>query len=460
MVNQTQHSGRATELPGWARPWFTPARYKDAHGGRGSTKSWTVARLLIEIAARVSIRWICAREIQKSIRESVHKLLSDQITNLGYDHLFVVTDRTIRGRNGSEFIFEGLWQNIKNIKSLEGADGVWVEEAEAVSKNSWDVLIPTVRKPSKALADFYRMAGLEVGETVDPEIWVTFNPDDENDPTSEMFITKPIAGAVICEVNYDKNPWFAGSVLEREMLRAFEVDPDQAEHIWLGKFRRNKRAQIFAGKYELRDFEPGNDWSGPVYGMDFGFANDPLSCHEYWLGPAGGALQNTVFVYRELYKIGVESRDIERELKTAIPRLGKKKIVADCSRPETISDLNIRGLNVVPSKKWPGCVEDGISYLKSLDKIVIHKTNCPGAQTEARYYSYKVDKKTGLVLNAIKDSFNHFWDDMRYALQDAILTEEEEVMYTHQSPIMQTGVDTDLEAFDREMDKMPSFGAI
>lgn len=459
MIEQ-QDTGRPTDLPEWARLWFTPRRYKDAHGGRGSTKSWTVARLLIEIAVRVPIRWVCAREIQKSIRESVHKLLSDQITNLGYDYLFAVTDRTIRGRNGSEFIFEGLWQNVKNIKSLEGADGVWVEEAEAVSKNSWEVLIPTIRKPSKALADFYKMCGVEVGDTVDPEIWTTFNPDDELDETSVMFITKPIKEALICEVNYDQNPWFIGSVLEKEMLRCFEVDPDQAEHIWQGKFRRNKKAQIMAGKYEIRDFEPQADWLGPIYGLDFGFANDPLSCHEYWLGPADGPLQHTVFVYKELYKIGVETKDIQRELKENIGNIGKKRIVADNARPETISDLNIRGLNVVACEKWPGCVEDGVSYLKSLDKIVIHKTNCPGAQTEARYYSYKVEKKTGLVLNAIKDAFNHFWDDMRYALQDAILTEEEEVVYSHTAPLTRPGAISDMDVIEAELDKLPAFGAI
>jgi phage terminase large subunit len=437
------------QYPTWAKDFHYPSRYKGAWGGRGSTKSWTAARILVEIAARFPIRWLCTREIQKSIKESVHKLLCDMIEELGYSDVFQITDRVIRGASGSEFIFEGLWLNVNNIKSLEGLDGAWVEEAEKVSANSWKVLIPTIRRESRALADWYRAIGHRgIGETVGSEIWVTFNPDEEEDPTSQMFIIKPVPDAIIRKVNYTENPWFKGSVLEKEMLYMKKVDPDTHAHVWLGEFRRNKAAQIFAGKYELRDFKPEKNWTALPYGLDFGFASDPLSFHKYWSGPDGPD-QNTLYVEKEAWGHGVELNDIAPLIRRECPEIGKRLIIADNSRPETISHLVGLGLNVIGCEKWPGCVEDGVAYLRSLAKIVIHKTNCPHAAENARYYSYKVDKVTGLVLNKIVDAHNHFWDDCRYALQGAIMTPESSVIVDYQEEVMQTGIQPELADFDR-----------
>ena len=146
-------------LPEKLYPLLAPKRYKVLHGGRGSSKSWSVARALVHMATIRPIRVLCARETQKSIQESVHRLIKDQIGALGVEHLFDVQETKIIGTNGSDFAFAGVrQQGVANLKSFEAVDICWVEEAAVVTKKSWDALIPTIRKPGS-------------------EIWITFNPE-------------------------------------------------------------------------------------------------------------------------------------------------------------------------------------------------------------------------------------------------------------------------------------------
>jgi phage terminase large subunit len=191
-------------------------RYKGAYGGRGSAKSWTFARALIILGASKPLRILCAREVQKSIKQSVHKLLSDQIQALGLGHFYEVLDTEIRGKNGTEFSFSGLaTHTVDSIKSYEGCDICWVEEAHAVSKRSWDVLIPTIRKEGS-------------------QIWVTLNPELETDETYQRFVANPPPDSMIVKMNYTDNPWFS-DVLEQERLHCKLTDPKGYENIWEGK---------------------------------------------------------------------------------------------------------------------------------------------------------------------------------------------------------------------------------
>lgn len=205
------------EFPTKLRFLFQPARYKGAYGGRGSAKSWSFARALLIQGASKRIRILCAREVQKSIKQSVHKLLSDQIQALGLGGFYEVLETEIRGKNGTEFSFSGLaTHTIDSIKSFEGCDICWVEEAHAVSKRSWDVLIPTIRKPGS-------------------EIWLSFNPELETDETYQRFVANPPDDAVIVPVNYHDNPWFP-DVLEKERLHAKETMLEaEYNNIWEGK---------------------------------------------------------------------------------------------------------------------------------------------------------------------------------------------------------------------------------
>ena len=170
--NEINTAVKRAEFPVKLQCLFEKSRYKCIYGGRGSAKSWSVARALLILGAKQVHRILCAREFQNSISQSVHKLLSDQIVELGLIGFYEITQSTIRGANGTEFSFVGLKNNPHNIKSYEGCTIVWVEEAQAVSARSWDILIPTIRAK-------------------DSEIWITMNPELESDATFQRFILNP-----------------------------------------------------------------------------------------------------------------------------------------------------------------------------------------------------------------------------------------------------------------------------
>lgn len=210
-------SASAAKFPAWAEGLFRPCRYKCIHGGRGSSKSWSVARALLIIAAKEKKRILCTREIQKSLKESVHALLSDQIQSLGLGHLFDVLETEIRGANGSQFLFGGLQSHtVESIKSFESVDICWIEEAQSVSSKSWEVLIPTIRRPGS-------------------EIWLTLNPQLETDPTYQRFIANPPPGAWVEQVNHDRNPWMPAELTAERLHAQATLPVAKYSHIWEGR---------------------------------------------------------------------------------------------------------------------------------------------------------------------------------------------------------------------------------
>lgn len=241
-----------------------PHRYKVLYGGRGSGKSWGIAReLLIQGAIKQQpLRILCAREVQRSIKQSVHQLLNDQIQSLGLGSFYEVLENEIRGRNGTKFNFTGLANNtVESIKSFEGVDRVWVEEAQTVSKKSWDILIPTIRKP-------------------DSEIWVSFNPDLDSDDTYRRFVIDKPGNAKVVKINYNDNPWFP-DVLEQERAHS-EATSEDYENIWLGECKTAVDGAIYAN--EIRDAQENNRICNVPYDpelkvhvvMDLGW-NDSMS---------------------------------------------------------------------------------------------------------------------------------------------------------------------------------------
>ncbi len=241
---------------------FEPHRLKVSYGGRGSGKSWSYARALLIQAANKPLRVLCAREIQRSIRQSVHQLLTDQIQALGLGQFYEVLDSEIRGVNGSLFVFTGLANNtVESIKSYEGVDRVWCEEAQTISKKSWDILIPTIRKP-------------------DSEIWVSFNPNIDTDDTYQRFIVDPPENAKVVKVNYMDNPWFP-EVLEIERQHSEKTNPDYA-NIWLGECKAAVDGAIYSN--EIREAQEAGRITNVPYDpmlkvhvvMDLGW-NDSMS---------------------------------------------------------------------------------------------------------------------------------------------------------------------------------------
>ena len=230
-LSATQTKKKA-EFPKKLEFLFRPARYKGAHGGRGSGKSWSFARALLIQGASQKLRILCTREVQKSIKDSVHKLLSDQISALGLSSFYQVLETQIRGKNGTEFVFAGLSnQTAESIKSLEGIDRCWCEEGQGISKRSWDILIPTIRKESS-------------------EIWISMNPELDSDDTYVRFIENQPEDSFVVQVNYTDNPWFS-PVLEQERLHALaSMSSDDYANIWEGRCRRAAAGAIYAGEIE------------------------------------------------------------------------------------------------------------------------------------------------------------------------------------------------------------------
>lgn len=376
---------------------YTPAlgsvAYRCAYGGRGSAKSWQFARALLVHGLTKPLRILCAREYQTSIRDSVHKLLSDQIAALQLDGFYRITETSIVGENGTEFFFKGLRRDIAGIKSTEGIDICWIEEAEAVSAHSWQVLRPTIRKD-------------------DSEIWVTFNPALPSDATYVMFAgEKPPPRAIVKRVSWLDNPWMSQK-LHEERLALLEADPEAYAHVWGGEPWTRSDAQVLNGKWRVLDFTPESHWQGPYYGADWGFAMSPTVIVKVWIA------DRRLYIERDDGKPQLDN-DQTATLFRSVVHDARREVRADSEDPSRINEMNKRGLNVVPVKKWQGSVEAGIAHLRTYRDIVIHP-QCKRAQDEARLWRYKVDPRTDEVLEKLVDGFDHVWDAVRYAIAPII----------------------------------------
>lgn len=214
------------ELPSILREFATEDhRWKILYGGRGSGKSWAIAQLLIIRAYSEKTRILCAREIQRSVSDSVIQLLADTIDRLGLKSFFEIQKNQIRGKNGSRFMFEGLRHNATKLKSYEGINIVWCEEAESISKESWDILTPTIRTPNS-------------------QIWVSFNPLRQHDNTYQRFIINSAPDSLVVRINWSDNPWFP-KVLDVERKHMKEHDPDSYAHVWDGECATNTHGAYY-----------------------------------------------------------------------------------------------------------------------------------------------------------------------------------------------------------------------
>lgn len=385
------------ELPRKIAAVFEPKRgevqYRGLYGGRGSGKSFGAAKMAALWGYVWPLRILCTRELQVSIRESMHAELKAAIASEPWleAHYDVGVDY-IRGSNGTEFIFRGLRHNTTAIKSLAKIDLTIVEEAEDVPEDSWLALEATVFRQPKS------------------ELWAIWNPRLDGSPVDKRFRKQPPPNAIIRKVNYNDNRFFPAGLETLRQREQERLDPATYAHIWLGEYLSNSDAQVFANKIRVADFEPQAGWDGPYYGGDFGFSQDPTAAVKCWLH------DGTVYIEREAYKTGLELDDTARFVLERIPGFDKEVSRWDNARPESISHLKRHGLpKITACEKWPGSVVDGISFLRSHKEIVIH-SRCTNLQNEARLYSYKVDRLSGDVKSDIVDAHNHGWDAVRYAL--------------------------------------------
>jgi phage terminase large subunit len=334
------------------------------------------------------LRILCTREYQNSIKESFHAELKQAIQARPWlEAQYDVGENYIRGYNGTEFLFRGLRHVMGSIKSMAQIDLCIVEEAEDVPDHSWLSLEPTIRAAKS-------------------EIWVIWNPRDENSPTDKRFRKNTPPRSKIIEMNWRDNPRFP-AVLEEQRHHMLATDPDLYNHVWEGGYWQKSHSQVLNGKWAVKEFTPKDSWDGPYYGQDWGFSTDPAALVKFWRH------DNRLYIEHEAYETGVEIDDTPA-FNDRIPGAREHVIRADSARPEIISYMQQHGFpRMVAAPKWPGSVEDGISWLRSHTEIVIHP-RCTNVAEEARLWSYKVDRQTGDVLPVLKPGHDHAFDAIRY----------------------------------------------
>jgi phage terminase large subunit len=367
------------------------ARYLGAHGGRGSAKSHFFAELWLDENVSDKYDFVCLRETLKSLEFSVKKLLESKIETYNAGAYFEVQDRRITSVHGGVTIFEGMQNHTSDsIKSLEGFDRAWFEEAQAASDKSLTLLRPTIRK-------------------VGSQLWFSWNPDLATDPIDKLLRGEtPPPRSVVVEVNYEDNPWFPEELRE-EMEYDKRRDPDKFAHVWRGQYRKNSEARVFKN-WKVEEFDIDPTWI-LRQGADWGFSVDPsvlVQC---------AIVGRTLYVRHEAYRVGCEI-DFLPDLFRTVPDAERWPTIADSARPETISYMQRHGFpKMLKAIKGAKSLEEGVQFLQSFD-IVVHPS-CLHTIDELTSYSYKVDDLTGLVLPVLSDKDNHVIDSLRYACEGA-----------------------------------------
>lgn len=372
-------------------PLLAPARYKGVHGGRGSGKSHFFSELWLEESIAEKLDFVCLRETLKSLEFSVKKLLESKIESYNAGAYFEVQDRRILSRQGGVTIFEGMQNHTaESIKSLEGFDRAWFEEAQNATDKSLTLLRPTIRKTGS-------------------QMWFGWNPDLSTDPIDVLLRgAEPPPHAVVVQANYMDNPWLPVELRE-EMEYDRRRDPDKYAHVWLGEYRRNSEARVFRN-WSIEEFERPE---GTIHrlGADWGFSVDPSVLVR------SSIEGNRLYVDYEAYMVGCEIVNLP-ELFMSVPEAEKWPITADSARPETVSHMQKNGFPKIRSAiKGAKSLEEGVEWLKSFD-IVVHP-RCKHLIDELTLYSYKTDPLTGLVLPILNDKDNHVIDALRYACEGA-----------------------------------------
>lgn len=276
---------------------------------------------------------------------------------------------------------------------MAGITHLWIEEADTLSAESWKVIKPTIREEGS-------------------EIWIAMNPKNKTDVLYKEFIEpKEVPENIYrIKVNYQDNPYFP-DVLRDEMKKDKARDYGYYRHVWEGECLEHSDAQVFKNKWDVQEFEE-NTSVHKYFGLDFGFSQDPTA------GIRSYIVNNILYITHEAVQIGLEIDKTGPFLIDQLPDIKGNAIYADSARPETISYINKReyGFSVYAADKGKGSVEDGIEYIKSFDKVIIHE-RCKHTANEFSTYSYKVDERSGDITDKIIDANNHCIDSLRYSLE-------------------------------------------
>ena len=388
------------EFPVKLQGLFKKARYKVCLGGRGGAKSWGIARALLILGAKSPLRILCAREFQASIKDSVHKLLCDQIEALGLLPFYEITQTSIRGFNGTEFAFIGLKNNPTNIKSFEGVDICWVEEAQTVSRLSWNVLIPTIRKQGS-------------------EIWISFNPDLETDETYQRFVVKPPRDCIIMRINWSDNPWFPETLrLEKDALK--ERDPAAYNQVWEGMCRRSVDGAVFGNEMQVAEnngrlTSVPYDPTKPVHAVcDLGWSDATAWWFVQFVGMETRLIRYFEGSQRTMTSYLAQLQTFGYVYDTIwLPHDAENKTLAAAGR--TIEDI-VRAAGYKTSIMPRVPVVDSINAARTIfPNLWFDRENCADGLNCLRHYRYEVDPSTGQFSKSpVHDQYSHGADAFRY----------------------------------------------
>ena len=394
------------DLPAKLRFLLTEkARYKGAKGGRGSAKSWSFARALLILGSTRKLRILCTREVQKSIKQSVHKLLKDQIEAMGLSGFYQVLETEIRGKNRTEFAFSGLAeQTVDSIKSFEGCDIVWVEEAQSVSKRSWSVLIPTIRKDGS-------------------EIWISFNPELETDETYDRFITNKPDDAIIVDMNYTDNPWFP-EVLEKERVHAKATLPAaEYANIWEGKCMPAVAGAIYFDEVTKAEEEkricnvPYDPLKKVHVILDLGW-NDAMSISLVQKGLSDLAIiENIEDSHKTLDYYSAELRKKNLNWGSLyLPHDGRHKDYKSGKSAEDIMKALGWDVKITPNMS----IEDGIRLTRlAFSRMYFDKTKAARLVQCVKRYRRSINQQTNEPGAPLHDEWSHGADNLRYIAVNA-----------------------------------------
>lgn len=371
---------------------FEKADHKAFYGGRGSGKSHAVAAYLVIVAHLSTKRVVCARQYQNSLDDSSKALIEVKIRELGLSKYYKILDREIIHLiTGSRFTFFGLERNPESIKSLEGADICWVEEARTINDHSMGILIPTIRKPGSEM------------------IW-TWNPEKPEDPVDKYFrgpVVPP--NSIVQRVGIEDNPWFYHTRMKNEMWFLEAQNPLRYRHVWLGEYDESYDTKVFQNVRIGRVPIPPS--AQPLYGMDFGFSEDPLAIVKVYVFYR----QRVIYIAREFYSTRIPTRSMGQAIREVVEN-DDDMIRADSAEPRTIEQLQFEGFNVVPASKPKNSVVAGVRWLQGFEIVI--DPDCEHMRDEARLYSWQVDRKTKKVLPLLAKGNDHLWDAVRYATSD------------------------------------------
>ena len=385
--------------------------FKLIYGGRGGAKSWSVAFCLLYLGVVQTKRILCLRQYKTDLEVSVYQLMVDMILSIPeFQQHYRVTNKCVYGKNGTTIIFAGI-HDAQKIKSFEGADICWIEEATQVSHRSMRILIPTIRKEGC-------------------EIWFTFNPDKADDAVYD-FILNPRPSQITINITYLDNPNVSSKTIS-DANYDMEHNYNEYRHTWLGELMIIDDRIIFNGKFEYKNITVEDHFKGfPMftgdriemkYGVDFGFVHPTVIIESF-------DYKGNIYITREWVAVGADLDDITHAYYNNFNYTRyTKKVYGDSASPLSINTLSksrhnkdglmIKALPIVPVDKGPGSVEDGLRWLKTHNKIYIDPS-CPHTYENFKKYSYKVNPQ-GIILDEILKLNDDCIDALRYSYNEQI----------------------------------------